>query len=69
MKLNYKTLTRVHKQIEELNKNFLDLTRAHYQLIEMLLPEARPTKREKEIIRKRKNEPVVSLEELKRKLG
>jgi len=35
----------------------------------MLIPEARPTKREKEIIRKRKDEPVVSLEDLKKKLG
>jgi len=33
-----------------------------------LIPEAKPTKREKEIIRKRKDE-VVSLEDLKKKLG
>jgi len=68
MKIKYETLSELRRQIEELNKSFLALTRAHYQLISSLIPEAKPTKKEKEILKKRKNEPVVSLEALKRKL-
>ena len=68
MKMKYETLTELHRQLEKLNKSFLALTRAHYQLISSLIPEVKPTKKELEIFRKRKSEPTVSLRALKKKL-
>ena len=56
------------ERIRELNKNLENLVRAHYQLIDMFLPEVKPTKREIEILKKRKDEPTVSLKTLKKKL-
>lgn len=53
MKIKYETLTELRKQIEELNKSFLALTRAHYQLISSLIPEVKPTKKELEAIRRK----------------
>ena len=52
--------------MKRLNESFAALAKAHYQLISLLIPEVKPTKEEIEAIRK--EEPLIPLEELKKKL-
>jgi len=50
-------------KIENLNKSFLALSRAHYQLISSLLPEVKPTKKELESIKRK--EKLIPLSKIK----
>ena len=66
--MKIKQKTQLLRQIHKLNRNIEELIKAHYQLIDMILPEKNPTKWEREIIKKRKNEKVIPFKSLKEKL-
>jgi hypothetical protein len=53
MRLKSETLSEFYRKIENLNKNFLILSRAHYQLISSFIPEVKPTKKEIEAIKRK----------------
>jgi len=66
MVLKFETKSEMYKRIEELNKNLMALTNAHYQLISLLVPEVKPTKSEKLAIKRK--EKLVALSEIEKRL-
>ncbi|MGC8812691.1 MAG: hypothetical protein ACP5O8_03870 [Candidatus Aenigmatarchaeota archaeon] len=57
-----------YERLENLSKEFQNLTSAHYALMSMLVPESRPTRKEVEMLKKRKKEKLVPLEKIEKRL-
>lgn len=53
MKFKHENLNEIYKKVERLNKSFLSLSRAHYQLMSALVPEVKPTKKELEAVKRK----------------
>jgi hypothetical protein len=63
MRFKHEILSEISRKIENLNKSYLVLSRAHHQLISLLIPEVKPTKKELEAIRRK--EKLIPLSKVK----
>lgn len=59
---------KIYERLENMDRDIQNLVKAHYRVMSMLVPEARPTKREIEIFKLRRRERVVPLEKIEKRL-
>jgi len=59
---------KIYKKLEHIGKDIEALSKAHYRVMSMLIPKAKPTKKEIEMFKERVKEKIVSLKNIEKRL-